>query len=102
MLPSKKNILLLSLVLVLTVTAWVMASGRLIEHRSVLSGHVLSVVNPGAAVQEGTVLVVVGTLTGPIPAARATTDGVVKEVLVKPGDIIRQGDLVVRIESSQK
>ena len=102
MFPGKKNIVLVTLVLVLSVTVWVLASGRLVEHRSVLSGHVLSVVNPGAAVQEGTVLVVVGTLTGPVPAARATTDGVVKEVLVKPGDIIRQGDLVVRIESSQK
>jgi biotin carboxyl carrier protein len=102
MLPSKRNILLLTLVFVLAVSAWVMAAGHLVDHRSVLSGHVLSVVNPGTAVQEGTVLVVVGTLTGPIPAARATTDGIVKEVLVSPGDIIRQGDLVVRIEAAHK
>lgn len=102
MLPSKRSILLVTLVLVISVTAWVMAAGHIVDHRSVLSGHVLSVVNPGTTVQEGTVLVVVGTLTGPIPAARATTDGVVKEVLVKPGDIIRQGDLVVRIEAAQK
>jgi biotin carboxyl carrier protein len=102
MLPSKRSILLVTLILVISVTAWVMAAGQTVDHRSVLSGHVLSVVNPGTAVQEGTVLVVVGTLTGPIPAARATTDGVVKEVLVKPGDIIRQGDLVVRIEAAQK
>lgn len=98
MIRSKLSILILTAILILAVTAWVAAAPQSVDHRSVLSGHVLSVVNPGTTVQEGAVLVIVGTLTGPIPAARATTDGVVKEVLVRPGDIIRQGDLVVRVE----
>lgn len=102
MLKTKKTFALIALLLVVSASAWAVAAAQLIEHRSVLSGHVLSVINPGTSVQEGTVLVTVGTITGPIPAARATADGIVREVLVRPGDIIRQGDTVVRIEPTRK
>lgn len=102
MVLHKKTIFIVVVLIAVVLSAWVLASPQLVEHRSVLSGHVLSTVNPGTQVSEGTVLVTVGTLTGPIPAARATADGVVKEVLVGIGDIIRQGDLVVRIEPTRK
>ncbi|SDE99292.1 HlyD family efflux transporter periplasmic adaptor subunit [Sporolituus thermophilus] len=102
MFRRKTAILLLTLLMVAVLGAWSASAGALVDQRSVLSGHVLSVVTPGTAVQEGTVLVVVGTITGPVPAVRATVDGVVKEVMISPGDIIRQGDTVVRIEPSRK
>lgn len=102
MLRNKKLIAILTLVIVVSFGAWALAAGSLVEQRSVLSGHVLGVVSPGTAVKEGSVLVVVGTITGPVPAVRATVDGTVKEVLVNPGDIVRQGDAVVRIEPARK
>ena len=65
---------------------------------SALSGPITSLVTVGTAVREGDILMRVGTLTGPQPAARATTNGVVTEVLVKKGDSIKIGDVVARIE----
>ena len=102
MLGRKKTVLVLVVVLAFMMSACSLAAAQTIEHRSVLSGNVLSIVATGATVKEGSVLVTVGSLTGPVPAARATADGVVTDVLVKQGDIIRQGDLVVRIETSRK
>ena len=102
MLSRKKTVLVLVVVLAFTMSACSLAAAQTLDHRSVLSGNVLSVVTTGAVVKEGTVLVMVGTLTGPVPAARATADGVVTEVFVKPGDNIRQGDLVARIEAGRK
>lgn len=99
-----KSIIILALVLVLAAVAWAMASGALIDQKSVLSGRVLAenLTAPGSAVHEGDILVVVDTITGPAPAVRANTDGRVKEVLIKPGDVIRTGDVAVRIEPSRK
>jgi biotin carboxyl carrier protein len=91
-------------ILTLIAVAWAMASGALVDQKGVLSGRVLAqgLAVPGADVCEGAVLVVVDTITGPAPAVRATVDGKVKEVLVKPGDIIRTGDVLVRIEPARK
>jgi biotin carboxyl carrier protein len=77
-----------------------MAADRNIDQTSVLSGQVVSqgLVTPGTVVREGNVLVNVQTLAGPMPTARATSDGVVREVLVKAGETIRSGDVVARVE----
>lgn len=99
-----KSIVLMVVALVLIAGVWAAASGTTIDQKAVLSGQVLSkgLTTPGADVCEGTVLVLVDTITGPAPAVRANADGKVKEVLVKPGDVIRSGDVVVRIEASRK
>lgn len=69
-----------------------------VDQIGALSGSVAYMVTSGATVHEGDILVKVNTLAGPVTAARATTNGVVTEVLVKPGDAIKIGDIVARIE----
>ena len=102
MIRGKSAVLAIAAVVILSLSAWAFAAAQVIDHRSMMSGIVLSTVAPGAKVPEGAVLVTVGTLTGQIPASRATTDGIVREVLVHANDNIRQGDLVVRIEPTRK
>ncbi len=46
-------------------------------------------------------MVKIETITGGVPAARATTDGTVKEVFVSTGDTVHSGQLVVRIQSAR-
>lgn len=99
-----KNVIILALVIVMGVAAWAVASGTLVDQKGVLAGRVSAegLASPGQVVHEGTVLVVVESIAGPAPAVRANVDGTVKEVLVKPGDMIRSGDVLVRIEASRK
>ena len=52
---------------------------------------------PGTKVKEGDVLVMVDSLVGPVPAARATADGTVKEVNVTKGQKIVQNQQVAVI-----
>ena len=79
------------------------AASALVDQRASLSGQVSAsgLVRVGAAVREGDILVRVDTLTGPVPAARATTNGVIKDVLVTPGVTIAVGDTVARMETSK-
>lgn len=100
---KKKKLAIITVLLVMVVTAWVQAANA-IDQRSVLGGKVLAqgLINTGSAVKEGDVLVYVETLTGAVPAARANTDGKVTEVLVRPGDIVRSGDVLVRIVPVQR
>lgn len=98
---KQKLVVLLTLAFSLFAFTLVSAAG-LIDQKSVLSGKVHSAVGPGSAVREGDVLVVVDTIMGPSPAVRATVDGVVRELLVKPGSDIRQGQVAVRIEPKAK
>jgi len=69
-----------------------------VDQIGVLSGTVTTLVATGTTVHEGDILVRVDTLAGSVPAARATTKGVVTQVLVKQGDSIKIGDVVARIE----
>lgn len=68
-----------------------------VPQMSVLSGKAVSVIAEGTRVKEGDVLVLVDSLVGPVPAARATVDGVVIEVTVGNGQIIDQNDQVAVI-----
>ncbi|MGP1600245.1 DUF2118 domain-containing protein [Dialister pneumosintes] len=68
-----------------------------VPQMSVLSGKTVSVIAEGTRVKEGDVLVLVDSLVGPVPAARATVDGVVIEVTVGNGQIIDQNDQVAVI-----
>ena len=102
MFQRKWSVLFVMVILVVALSAWALATPISVDHASVLSGKVLSVAQPGDKVKEGSVLLTVGTLAGPNAAARAKVDGTVKEVFVKAGDIVRQGDLVVRVEPDGK
>jgi biotin carboxyl carrier protein len=98
---NKRYILYCALVLVALTATWVFAAGHSVEEKSVLSGTVItdSLAVTGQVVKEGDILVCVDTITGPAVASRATTDGIVSAVLIKAGDQIKQGDIVVKIES---
>jgi biotin carboxyl carrier protein len=95
-----KIVIVLALSLIILAVAWAAAEGSAVDQKSVLAGQVLAdnLVVPGTAVHEGDVLIMIGTITGPVPAVRANVDGKVKEVLVKPGDSIQTGQVLVRIE----
>lgn len=101
MMKRKISIGVLIAVLLVFGISWVVAAGNVVDQRGVLSGTVSGqgLVAPGTLVKEGGVLVFVDTIAGPQPAARATLDGRVKEVLVRPGDAVKAGDVLVRLES---
>lgn len=100
----KKSIAVVTLLLVIGVVTWVLAAGQPVDQRGVLAGNVLSngLIAPGAMAREGDILVYVDTLIGPAVAVRSNVDGIVREVLVKPGDKIKSGDVLVRIEPFKK
>ena len=87
----------LALVLLLAVGT-VFAAG-LVDHKAVLSGRVSGqdLASVGQDVREGDVLVRVETVAGAQPAVRAAVNGVVRDVLVRPGDTIQAGKVVVRV-----
>ena len=99
-----RNISILVLVILIIAVAWATAAGTSIDQKGVLAGKVLigGLTTPGTDVREGDILVFVETITGPAAAARANLDGKVKEVLVKPDDVIKTGDVLVRIEPTGK
>jgi biotin carboxyl carrier protein len=100
----KRYIILMVVFLTVAVAAWAVGANSLVDQKVVLSGKVMAegLVMPGTIVREGAILLVVDTITGSVPAARATSDGVVREVLVKPGDVVKSNDVVVRIEPAGK
>lgn len=99
MLIHKKTVLLL-VAFLLAATIWVGSAANLVDQNGVLAGRIVSqnLIAVDSFVKEGTVLAQVESITGAAPVARATRDGVVREVLVKPGDIVRAGQLIARIE----
>lgn len=70
-----------------------------VSQSAVLSGTVTSVVAVNTPVKEGKVLATVDSLVGPVPAARADSDGVVTKVLVVKGQKITKQDAVAVIET---
>lgn len=100
----KKQVILLVIVLTVAAAVWTVWANSLVDQRVVLSGEVMArgMAAPGTVVREGDILLVVNTITGPVPAARATTDGIVREVLVSPGATVKSGDVVARIEPTRK
>ena len=95
-----KKSILLCVVLLLSAMVWAVSANSLVDQRSVLAGRVVAqdLVAAGTRVKEGSILVKVTSITGSAPAARATVDGVVQEVLVKPGDMVHAGDVLARIQ----
>ena len=74
-------------------------AGELVEQRAVIGGTVQSVVTTGASVAEGDVLAEVDTLAGPVPAAKASVDGTIREVRAEKGQDVRRGDVIALLES---
>ena len=99
-----KKTMVVAVVAILAISAWVASAGNLVDQQGVLAGRVVAqnLTTVGAMVREGTVLVRVESITGAAVAARATRDGVIREVLVKPGDMIKAGQVVARIEPTVK
>lgn len=105
MLLHKKTIALLTVGILLGVgIIWAASGSAAVDQKSVLSGRIAAkgLVVAGSTVREGDVLANVETITGITPAARATVDGTVSAVFVKPGDMIKSGDAVARIEPARK
>ncbi len=74
------------------------ASGALGEVVSPLAGKVVSIATPvGTAVKNGQVVIVLEAMKMNTEVT-ANTDGVVKEVKVKPGDAAEEGQLLMVIE----
>lgn len=76
----------------------VSAAGELIMERAVLGGTILSVAAAGTKVQEGEMLAAVDTLAGPVPAAKATADGTVREVRAEPGQKVERAEIIAVLE----
>ena len=87
----------LTVLLLAVMVATTAAAPRLLEVRATLTGEVMEegLILPGQVVRDGDPLVYVRTLVGRAVAARAPTDGTVVEVLVRPGQVIREKGAVV-------
>lgn len=70
-----------------------------VAEQAVVGGKVVSAVSVNTPVKEGDVLVSIESLVGAVPAARANSDGVVKEVRVEVGDTITKQQVVVILET---
>jgi multidrug resistance efflux pump len=99
---SKRRFLFVLAVFLFVLAQNVCAAEGLVEQVCTLSGRVSAVglVARGDDVQEGQPLLRVDGIAGPAVAARATVSGAVAEILVKPGDIIKSGQIIVRIRPS--
>jgi len=94
----KKTIIASIAILILIAGSLFVAASSAVDQIATLAGPVVFAIAPGTAVAEGDTLVKVKTITGSVPAARASTKGVVTEVLVNTGDSIRARDVVARIQ----
>ena len=95
----KRKYLILSTIiaLILLTTVGLAMGNKQVEQKAVIAGTVSSTVAEGTTVKMGDSLVEISTLTG-TSAARATVNGVVKQVLVKVGDNITPNQVVVYVE----
>lgn len=83
---------------VMAIAAVGVASAASVNHTTVLTGTVVSVVPVGTAVKAGDTLVTVKTVAGPMAASRATVDGVVTAVSVSSGAQVTRGQQVAVVD----
>lgn len=82
---------------------WQMLPPPTVNVTAVLGGDVTWAIEPGAEVTEGSALIRVAALAGgEAVAARAKEAGVLREVLVRPGDKIISGRVVARLEKKSR
>ncbi len=97
----KKKILLAAVLTVLGVfSMYTIGCAAVTDQHAIVSGEVVAdgLLQEGAQVKQGDVLVKIKSLAGgSIAAARATTSGKVVQVLVKPGDKIVAQQVVAKI-----
>ena len=103
MMIHKKSILF-GIAFLMLATIWGVSADSLIDQNGVLAGRVVTqgLVAVGSSVKEGAELARVESITETAVVARATRDGVVREVLVKPGDKVSVGQVIARIEPAVK
>lgn len=70
-----------------------------IEHHTVLTGKVSTVVAIGTPVTEGQTLITVETLAGPMAASKAVVNGIVIAVNVTTGTDVTRGQVVATVDS---
>lgn len=105
MLWGERPMMRMAVLVILTVLAaapgsFAAPAVRVTDVKATLTGEVLEfgLARPGESVRDGDPLVYVRTLVGRGVAARAPRDGVVAEVLVRPGQRIAvKGAVVVRL-----
>ena len=99
----KRNKAILLTVLFLVTFSLFAYAETIIPQTSTLNGTVAAqgLIRSGALVKEGQVLLYVNSVVGTSPAVRANSDGTVVEVLVKPGDTIKSGQVVVKLKSTK-
>lgn len=105
MLKGKSKFLAIACVVIFLVGVCSLAfADTSVQAVSSLNGTVAAdgLVQAGASVSEGQVLVNVKTIAGLMPAARATASGKVASVLVTPGQTVTSGQAVVIISVSGK
>lgn len=94
--------ILVVIITVVAAAAIAAAPADVVEVKSTLAGVVQEdrLVKAGDRVEDAQPLVYVRTpLTGTVAvAARAPQDGVIREVLVQPGQRVARGDVVVRLQ----
>lgn len=97
-----RGLAILVVILTAVAAAVLAAPSEVVEVKSTLAGVVQEdrLVRAGDQVEDAQPLVYVRTpLTGTIAvAARAPQDGVIREVLVQPGQRVERGDVVVRLQ----
>lgn len=98
---KNKFLLGIAFVLLFSVIGVAKANGALVVQKSILQGEVVAtqLVAVGQQVKEGEVLVCVKTALGIAVASRATVNGTVVEVLVKPGEIVKVQQAVAVIKN---
>lgn len=91
----------MGMVLLMAVSALGISTAEAAEaaQQAIVQGKVTSVIAIDTVVKEGDVLAEVDSLVGPVPAARADADGIVKQVLVTLGDTINKQDVVAVVET---
>lgn len=97
---SKKLLMIALAAAVGVFSMYAVGCAAVTDQRAAVSGEVVAegLVQQGAVVQQGDVLVKVRSLAGgSIAAARATTKGKVTQVLVRPGDKIQAQQVVAKI-----
>ena len=78
---------------------WLFRQDQTVNAAAVIGGEVTWTVRPGDEVTEGSELVRVAALSGgEAVAARSRWNGVIRETRVAPGDNIKSGTVVARIE----
>ncbi|MDR2007048.1 MAG: hypothetical protein LBP78_07395 [Acidaminococcales bacterium] len=99
---QRKWVIGITAAFLLVFAQWGYAAGGLVDQPSTLSGKVSAkgFAAQGGSIREGQPLLLVESVAGAAVAARATVSGIIADILVKPGDMIKSGQIDARIKPS--